>query len=241
MATVTNRGKNALKAVGLPASHAWTALTAVAIAAGSSIIVSVGKNNYGDGLLSVTWNGVSLASDAYLIGPSATEGGNYSVHNVSAGTGDLVLTNNSFNWSIGSSACVTMAEVTGLATTSTFDQKQTASGTSTAPATAVTPTTLQASELLFGTHLVKGPTGDTDVTTNAGDTGTRETVKNGTSGGSGTTNIYQDTMYATVAATGTYKHSWSGMTSGAWIAVISTYKIAVVVPTGFLQMFTSTR
>jgi hypothetical protein len=231
----TAKGTVALKPASLPASASWTALSSVTITNGATIYVIFGGNNSWVPNGGITWNGNSLVQR--LVAQSGS-GGPAKIHiwtldNVSGGTGDLVLNTGGGNWdTTAGPVAVIFSEVTQLVSTGSYDQKadgNSGSGTWTAPDTANTSTTAQADEFLVGAHVNKGPSGDTDVTTNAGDTTTKG-QRVGTTGGSATSNVTVDEMYATVSSTGTFQHSWSGQTAREGVAGIITLKINTSAP-----------
>lgn len=232
--SIASGGGQGLKGASLPGTITWTAIASITLAAGDTLIVVVHVNNFVGPPTVATWNGISMTSEFTQGDGSAGSGfGVFSLYNVAGGTGAFVVTSaNAISfWSSGASATCVAAIISG-ASAAPKDQTAQAQGTGTgAPATANTATTTQADELLLGFHGVHGTTADTDVTTNNGDTATRLHTKVGTSGGNAATNCYLDMMWSIVSATGTYKHSWSGMTSRNWAAAIMTFKQAPL-PTG---------
>jgi len=207
--TVTSKGTASSKAGGPGAFTAWTIFSSITLAAGDSLIFTFADINFGP-VTTASWNGIAMHGDI-----------------VSQGSGEASAVILSINWGSSQTYAASIDAVTGLST-SAFDVSAVgaSSAGSAAPATSTTATTAQASELLWGVHIAHGPTGDTDVTTNNGDTATRQVTNLGTSGAGTASNLHMDIMYSTKSATGTYKHSWSGMTSRAWTAGIGTYKIA---------------
>lgn len=237
--TRTALGVVALKGASLPASTVWTPLTSKTLATGDTLLVFVATNNLGV-TVTVTWNGMNVPVElTYTTQGALAASKVYALHNVTGGTGDIVLTSGSSNWSSASSAGVIAVGLAGLAS-SPLDQTALGNGSGTAPDTADTATTTQADEFLIGFHAFQGNTGDdTGSPAAGGDTGT-EGQSASTSGGSATTNIIVQESYATVSATGAYDHSWSGYgTSRNWNAGILTYKIAPAVAAAWLPARTS--
>jgi len=113
---------------------------------------------------------------------------------------------------------VTVHEFSGLLTASAKDKSASAGGTSTAPSSGTTATTVQADELVLGAVAVAGP--DTDGFTADGNfPGGPDRL------GLNTNNQRTINMqYRTVSSTGTYSYAPTLGTSRQWAAAVITYK-----------------
>lgn len=109
----------------------------------------------------------------------------------------------------------------GLADGNPLDQIASGTGTGTAPASAATPGTTQADELLIGVVGTEGPVGDT---AGVWDHSFTEGPRTGTTGGENDSNITISLGYRLVSASGTYTASKTGITQRDWTALIATFK-----------------
>lgn len=230
-ATVTGLGSGASKS--LPASTSWTPITGITPGAGNLLVVWLTINN-GAGATSGTWAGNALTNSGLdVLGDSIQRLQMFYLENCPSGSGDVVLIR-ATNWSGASAAAAIAESVTEIATSSALDKTASGGGASAAPDTASTATTTQDSEILLGAHGTRGPSGDTAVTTNAGDTpdATAAHARVGSTGGGATSNTTLATKYGTQTVAAARQHSWSGMTSRSWAAAIATFLLAATTPQG---------
>lgn len=113
-------------------------------------------------------------------------------------------------------------EFSGLAAASPLDKTAGDFGSSLNALSALTATTMQADELVFGAVGVRGPVAET-YTKGASYTAL---TRDGTTGASATSNRTINPEYKIVSSTGTYAADGTLGTSTAWIAVVATYKAA---------------
>lgn len=113
-------------------------------------------------------------------------------------------------------------EFSGLAATNPLDKTAGGFGSSLNALSALTATTTQADELVFGAVGVRGPITET-YTKGASYTAL---TRDGTTGASATGNRTINPEYKIVSSTGTYAADGTLGTSTAWIAVVATYKAA---------------
>lgn len=185
-------------------------VASVALNSGDSIIVGV---NYRTGsVTSVVWGAQSLANDSQAVV--------YSLHNVAAGTNDVVVT---FSVDQSAMAMFVAAVNFGAGNIGAKDVGSTdnATGTSTTPADAGIATNV-ASEIFIGALDTTGPSGDAAGTwSNSWSSGQRA----GTTGGSATSNSTVQEGYKIVAATETSQAALTGITSRQWFIQHVTYKV----------------
>jgi hypothetical protein len=110
---------------------------------------------------------------------------------------------------------------TGLANSDPLDLMSSTTGTSTAPSSGATSTTMQSDELLIGLIGTEGPQDDDpgiwgDLFTDG--------PRQGTTGGGDDTNVTISMGYRIVSEIGSYATSKSGITERDWTALIATFK-----------------
>jgi alpha-tubulin suppressor-like RCC1 family protein len=169
----------------------------------------------------VIWGGYALDQFAYA--PSASNGATYiySLSNAPSGTNDIIVT---FDVQTTTGKAITAMAVSNLATTAAFDRSASATGSGTAPSSGTTSTTSQADDFLFGCIGTNGPIGDTAGTWSGSFTNDQ---RDGSTGGSATTNMTANSGYRQVAATGTYSAAKTGAQNRDWQAAIAAFKVAL--------------
>jgi uncharacterized delta-60 repeat protein len=187
------------------------------VIAGHSIVVTFAMD---DNSGSVTCS--DTAGNTYTVDEDVTNAGEVrtviiSSHNVSAlsGGGTITVTHPSVT-----ARAMSVAEFSGLAATSTFDQKQSGTGNSASPSSGATPTTTVANELLIGAIGAEGPLGDSFTKGTLWDAAL---ARDGTTGQGAASNITINPEYWVVSATGNYTADGT-ITSRDWAAAIATYK-----------------
>jgi FG-GAP repeat len=199
------------------ATSPWTALSSVTLNAGDALLVCISSF---DTVTGVTWNGTSMTQDA-TAGTPGTTGAVYiySLPNATAGTGNIVVT---LSGASTKGKALTATAFSDLATSSMLDQTSAATGSSTGPSSGATATTTAANELLFGCLSANGPVGDPAEPWGYNFT---DGQRDGTTGGSTTSNMTAHDGYKTVGATGNYTATNYLSISRAWQTAIATYKI----------------
>lgn len=168
----------------------------------------------------ITWNSLPLSQVA------AIESGGvgvyiYALTNAPAATGNIVAYFGGTQSATGKA--ITATAVTNLATAYTLDQTATAISTGTTPSSGNTPTTLQATEFLFGCIATNGPVGDTAGTwSNSFVNGQRD----GSTGSSATGNMTAHNGSLQVSSTGTYAAAQTSAPNRGWNAAIATFRVA---------------
>lgn len=191
----------------------WTALSNISLSAGNALLVCLVTK--GEAVTDVSWNGTALTADASATSASANVY-IYSLTNVTAGTGNIVV-------SAGTGVkALTANAVSGLATSSMLDKQAAAVGTSTTPSSGITATTTQAAEFLFGCIATNGPDGDA---AGSWGSGFQAGQRLGSTGNPTTSNMTASDGFLEVSQTAAYSAAKSGITSSAWAAAIATYKI----------------
>ena len=142
--------------------------------------------------------------------------------------GDTILL--TISASVAAKAMV-VDEFSGIIFSSNLDQKNSTSGTSTAPGSTIPITTTQADELLTGFVAVNGPTDDSYTE----DTVAQWTglTRAGTTGGGA--NVVVNSAYKRVGTTGTFRYQPTLGVSQPWIEIIASYKAGTPVITPPVQ------
>jgi hypothetical protein len=197
------------------------------VAAGNSIIITFAMDD-ADGAVSAAdsrGNAYAVDADANRVGVNdRVRTVILSAHNVTALQGGDTITLSHPSVTARAASAV---EFSGLTGSGALDQTSTAVGNSTTPSSGSTSTTAQPDELLIGAIGVEGPLGDIFTP----GTNYNALTRDGTTGGSGASNITIDPEYRIVSATGAYLANGTLGTGRRWAAAIATYKMSAPTPT----------
>lgn len=205
--TPTNHGVNNPAGSGATVTKQPTGTIAV----GEHIIVAVGTSTGG-----LTATAADTQGNTYQTDVTAAGGGARVVYIISAKVTTQLTTADTVTVTYSASASgriMSLFSVTGLASSSWFDQGTSANGSSASPNSG-NVTTTQADELLIG--MVRNNAGGGAITWGGGFTGLNTTQDGGAS-------QWQASGYRIVSATDTYAASGTIISAG-WNAAIATYK-----------------